>query len=95
MMEVKLLTTNNMEGWIKTSERLPEKDESKRFSTVPCLVYKRYDWKRGENSGHYYKTEILTFNHEHECWDGEDGDDHDCEIERVSHWMPLPSDPIN
>lgn len=79
--------------WIKTSEQLPERVTGKAYSQVPCLVYKRYSWKRGENSGFFYQIQILMFNHEHQCWDDESGDDHDCDISEVSHWMPLPEAP--
>jgi hypothetical protein len=80
--------------WISVKDRLPERVPNKNYSQVQCLVNKRYDWKRGDNSGTYYQVQILTFNHEHECWDGEDGDDHDCAIDQVTHWQPLPSPPI-
>lgn len=80
-------------NWIKTSEHLPPRDETKGYSQVPCLVNKRYDWERNGKKGSYYQIQILLFNHEHEVWDQEDGDDFDCEIERVTHWMPLPERP--
>jgi len=68
-------------NWIKTKEQLPERKPKVRYSQVPCLVY--------------YKGEvmILQFNHEHECWDGDDGDDYCCDIEEVEYWMPLPEPP--
>lgn len=81
------------QGWVSVNERLPERVPNKNYSQVQCLVNKRYEWKRGDNSGVYYQIQILTFNHEHECWDGEDGDDHDCAIDQVTHWMPLPPRP--
>jgi hypothetical protein len=81
------------QGWVAVSERLPERVPNKSYSQVQCLVNKRYEWRRGDNSGVYYQIQILTFNHEHECWDGEDGDDHDCAINQVTHWMPLPEPP--
>jgi membrane-bound lytic murein transglycosylase MltF len=83
---------NNNE-WILVKERLPDRVPNKSYSQVQCLVNKRYEWERGENSGVFYQIQILTFNHEHECWDGEDGDDHDCAIDQVTHWMPLPEPP--
>lgn len=69
-------------NWIKTSEILPERRANVRYSQVPCLVY-----FRGQIT-------ILQFNHEHQCWDDEDGDDYCCDIESVDFWMPLPSAPI-
>ena len=80
-------------GWIATSEQLPPREENKRCSQVPCLCYKKYEWQRKETSGVYFQIQILQFNHEHECWDDEDGDDYNCSIETVTHWMPLPSPP--
>lgn len=65
--------------WIKTSDRLPERIPGVSYSQVRCLCY----WPR-------HGVNILTFNHEHECWDDESGDDHACGINAVTHWMPLP-----
>lgn len=69
--------------WFKTSEVLPERDPNKRYSQVPCLVV-----KKGRRH-----SEVLMFNHEHECWDDADGDDTNCLIEDVEYWMPLPEPP--
>lgn len=80
-------------NWIKTSDQLPERQEGKIYSQVPCLVVKAYPWKRKEREGVSYQTEILVFNHEHKCWDQEDGDDYDCDIETVKYWMKLPEVP--
>jgi hypothetical protein len=67
--------------WIKTSDRLPDRQPNQIYSQVACLVW--------YNNG----IEILVFNHEHMVWDGSDGDDFECEISKVSHWMPLPDRP--
>jgi hypothetical protein len=67
--------------WIKTSDKLPDRDPNQRYSQVPCLVV-----YRGQ-------IEILVFNHEHMVWDDESGDDYFCSIEEVSHWIPLPEPP--
>ncbi|MDD5006590.1 MAG: DUF551 domain-containing protein [Candidatus Omnitrophica bacterium] len=67
--------------WIKTNERLPDRDPKQRYSQVPCLVYYRRE------------VAILVFNHEHMVWDDQSGDDYECDIGAVSHWMPLPSPP--
>lgn len=80
-------------GWISTSDKLPPRNENKNYSQVPCLCNKRYEWKRNERSGVYYQIQILQFNHEHECWDNEDGDDYNCDINTVTHWMLLPEPP--
>ncbi len=70
-------------NWVKTSERLPDRVPGASYSQVPCLVW---DTK-------FKEVRILVFNHDHECWDDEDGDDYECDIERCSHWMPLPQGP--
>lgn len=36
---------------------------------------------------------IRVFNEAYMCWDTEDGDDFDCELERCPYWMPLPDNP--
>ncbi len=68
-------------NWIKTKEKQPERQPNVRYSQVPCLVY------------YNGQVMILQFNHEHECWDDEDGDDYCCDIESVEYWMPLPTPP--
>lgn len=72
--------------WISVKDRLPETDGR-------CIVYKRYDWERGGTGGHFFVIEILSFNTHYQCWDDEDGDDYNCDIEKVTHWMPLPPAP--
>ena len=67
--------------WIKTIEQKPEREEGKNYSNPKVIV-----WYRGE-------VTMLCFNHEHECWDDEDGDDYCCDIENVEFWMPLPKNP--
>lgn len=68
-------------NWIKTSEKQPDRMPNVKYSTVRCLT-----WYNGEVC-------ILWFNHEHECWDDESGDDYECDIESVKYWMPLPEKP--
>lgn len=48
-----------------------------------CIVFDTYD----------KQIKLLVFNEFNKCWDTEDGDDYCCDIERVSHWMPLPEKP--
>ena len=50
--------------WIKTSEQRPPREPNVKYSNPKVIVY--------------YKGEVtmLCFNHEHECWDDEDGDDY-------------------
>lgn len=69
--------------WIKTSEQHPERLPNVRYSNPKVIV-----WYKGE-------VKMLCFNHEHECWDDEYGDDYCCDIESVEYWMPLPNKPLN
>ena len=68
-------------NWIKTSEQRPEKKPRLKYSDPKVLV-----WSEGE-------VMMLCFNHDHECWDDESGDDYYCDIEDVEYWMPLPEEP--
>lgn len=68
--------------WIKLKDKKPEREPNVKYSNVPCLVI-----YRGQVC-------ILCFNHEHECWDDEDGDDYCCDIESIEFWQPLPKPPI-
>jgi hypothetical protein len=79
-------------GWIASSDRLPKKDESERYTQNLCLCRKRYQWKneKKEGSGIYFTIQLLQFNHTEQRWDNEDGDDYNCDIDSVTHWMPLP-----
>jgi len=61
--------------WIKTSEQRPEREPNVKYSNPRVLVY-----TEGE-------VKILCFNHEHECWDDESGDDYYCDVEDVEYWM--------
>lgn len=79
--------------WISIKDGLPPREENGHYSQVPCLVNKRYQYVRNGKEGFYYQIQILIFNHAHECWDNEDGDDYNCDIENVTHWMPLPPPP--
>ena len=69
--------------WIKTSEQLPPRVEGAEYSNPQVLTY---------SHGEYA---ILCFNHEHECWDDESGDDYECDIEEIEWWQPLPKSPEN
>jgi len=64
--------------WIKTSEKKPPREPNVKYSNPSVIVY--------------YKREVmmLCFNHEHECWDDESGDDYFCDVEDVEYWMKLP-----
>jgi hypothetical protein len=75
---MKTITTN---GWIKTSERLPQKPGVADYEHVWCLIV--------------HKGEVIMrpWNCEHGCWDQEDGDDFQFEATEPSHWMPLPEPP--
>lgn len=65
-------------NWIKTSEQRPD---SNNIVHIRVLV-----WTEGE-------IKILCFNHLHECWDDESGDDYFCDVEDVEYWMELPEEP--
>ena len=73
----------SLKQWIKTSEKLPERLPNVKYSNPKVIV-----WYKGE-------VAMLCFNHEHECWDDEGGDDYCCDIESVEYWMPLPNKPLN
>lgn len=73
--------------WISINEK--DKLEDGKY-----LVNKKYEWQRHETKGVYYEIQILTFNSFHECWDDESGDDYYCDIDRVTHFMKLPEQPI-
>lgn len=68
-------------NWIKTSEQRPPREPNVKYSNPKVIVY--------------YNEEVmmLCFNHEHECWDDESGDDYYCDVEDVEYWMPLPKEP--
>jgi len=69
------------EGWIPTTERLPEKPGKSNYEYVECLIF--------------YKGEILMrpWNCEHQVWDDEEHDDFFCVPTAPTHWRPLPSPP--
>lgn len=75
--------------WTKTQEKLPEGEKAQ------YMVVRRYDWERPSlgTKGYYHEIEILVFNALDECWDQEDFDDYACDINQVTHWMPLPEKP--
>ena len=66
--------------WVKVEDRLP-KDEN---NNIYCLVYDTY-------SG----IIVRPYNQAHNCWDGEDADDHYTEAVggTITHWQPLPERP--
>lgn len=67
--------------WIRTSDRLPQKEEGSRSDHTWCLVYYRND------------VRILAYNHHYQVWDDESADDYECDPLGVSHWMLLPAPP--
>ena len=67
--------------WNKCPEKLPERDKEANYSQVPCIVI------------HDNEIRILVYNHEHMCWDRDDGDDYYCNIADVTHWMHVPAPP--
>lgn len=78
------LQRNDVPHWwieIKSKDDLPKKPGLKSYEYVECLIV--------------YKGEVLyrPWNCEHECFDDEEHDDHFCNWEEVTHYMPLPSAP--
>ena len=67
--------------WIKTTDRLPQKNGGSSYEHVYCLIR----W-RGE-------TMVRPWNCAYLCWDDEDGDDFFADATEVTHWMPLPAPP--
>jgi hypothetical protein len=70
-----------MEGWIKPTDRLPEKPGKTSYEYVDCLIV--------------HKGDVLKrpWNCEHLCFDDEHYDDHFCDAAEVDYWMPLPAPP--
>ena len=69
---------------VPTADRAPANPEGfQRNDHVPCLCA----W-RGENGGGDMR--ILQWNAYYKVWDDADGDDFFCNVQEVTHWMPLP-----
>lgn len=83
--QLRALTTGGSgwrdDGWIKTSDRLPEKPGLKSYEYVDCLIY--------------VKGEVLQrpWNCEHLCWDDAHYDDFEFHPTEPTHWTPLPPEP--
>lgn len=73
--------------WNLTSEKLPQTDDQ-----VACLVCRHRENTRTKEK-YLGDVEILVYNDYHHCWDQEDGDDYQCDIEGVYCWMYLPDKP--
>ena len=70
--------------WVPTAERVPANPEGfPRNDHVPCLCV----WL-GENVGGDMR--ILQWNAYYKVWDDAYGDDFFCNVQEVTHWMPLP-----
>lgn len=70
-------------NWKDITKELPPKNSYAHEFQVPVLVFRK-------NRG----IEVLVFNHRDNAFDDADGDDHECVIGSVSHWMELPKPPI-
>ena len=68
-------------GWIATSEKLPEKPGKDRYEYVECMIF------------HKGEIKLRPWNCEHLCWDDESHDDFFCDPKEPTHWMPLPAPP--
>ena len=64
-------------GWIKTTDRLPEKPWNAHYEYVECLI-----WVRGG-------AEIALWNCEHLVWDDRHGDDFLYRPTEPTYWMPI------
>ena len=70
--------------WVPTTERLPDNPEGlPRNTHVPCLCAWRGEYGGGD-------MRILQWNAYYNVWDDADGDDFFCNVQEVTHWMPLP-----
>lgn len=76
------------DGWISVKDQLPSDGQK-------CIVSDHIKWTRNGKTGTYDQVHILTFriDGEETSWDQEDGDDHYCELNQISHWQPLPKPP--
>lgn len=41
----------------------------------------------------FNEARIQVYNKLYQCWDSEDGDDYECELDDAPYWMPLPENP--
>lgn len=57
---------------------LPEKPGKSNYEHIPCLVIDRI----GEIT-------ILMWNCEEGYWDDEEGDDYECDADKIQYWVPL------
>ncbi len=72
--------------WHLTSEKPhPDKPEIKNYEHVACFVL-----QKGMRF-HTHDFRLLQWNCEHLCWDREDGDDHECDIDGVTAWAIVPT----
>lgn len=78
----KIKDKNNMNKYIdlKTME-WKDINENKPIDGARVLVCDIY----------YRQVRILTYNEYNECWDGEDGDDYECDLDRCPYWTELPN----
>lgn len=72
--------------WIKTAEQRPDDRQV-------VIAHRRVEWMRGDTSGTYWYICLLVYNADGDDWDQEDGDDHECELKFVDHWMPFTTTP--
>ena len=59
---------------------LPKKPGKDRYEQIPCLCIRRHG------------VEILQWNCEHLCWDGQDGDDYECDPCAVFWYAEIPDE---
>lgn len=76
--------------WFFTKDQLPETEGDK---SVSCVCEKRHEYTRNDKLIIYYSTEVLMYNPYHKCWDDDDGDDYNCDLDQVRRWTYLPLPP--
>jgi len=73
-----------MSDWISVEDRLPEKQ-------IECVFYSNpYEWWTGMFTPKGEMSDVNIFEY-HQHW----GDDGYHKVDKVTHWMPLPSPPTD
>ena len=70
--------------WINVKDELPKNDKLR--GSIYCLVYNKY----------HNEICVRPYDQYHKCWNTEDNDDYltDGIGGQITHWMPLPDNPI-
>ncbi len=62
-------------------------NDTRAYKQTACIVTRI----RQHKNGIYPTVEVLMYNHQHECWDDETGDDFVCSPADVAAWRLLPA----